>query len=207
VDAGRRQLARDNPWNKELRQKGALRQVLVALQDFVREAQLAQVDICSLTNALATALGRDIADVCHASMWLTRVKDAGPAWELCPRGSYYVIPSPPKGKEQLPFGALPRLKSICDRYVVTLSDAPRLVPEPPMRWLTREGDWAHQILDVRVRDVFASSESVRYFTAFAASEREGTPELLWVKALKPIGALLRGAIAQLGLQAWISDPF
>ena len=60
---------------------------------------------------------------------------------------------------------------------------------------------AHQILDVRVRDVFASSETARYFTAFARSEREGTPELLWAKAAKPIAALLRGAIAQLGLQA------
>ena len=63
------------------------------------------VDICSLTNALATALVADIADVCHASMWLTRVKMV--AW----RGSFalaartYVIPSPPKGQEQLPFGS------------------------------------------------------------------------------------------------------
>lgn len=163
-------------WNRHLTQGVLLPLVIPALEHYVAEAGLSEVDCAALTQALAATqwFARFRPFVCTTDAWVRMLlADAKPTWARITGGDrdrLRPFPTPPKSAPERPWQVFPRLRVL--DILAFDGDAPSLTGQP-CQWSEAE----LRSLLAEVSGPFSDGPRMDYLGAFLDCPRGARPYL------------------------------
>lgn len=185
-------------WNYALFVSGTLPLIIPALNRFVKEGNLSEEKVRSLTEALekSDTFKQYRDSICEATQWVRRLTDCGTAWEQL--GSSHTeileIPPPPDSAPNRLDEVFPNLRELARQHVITFCDAPRLTAQKTA------SKWTPELLTqmlhaVPVETVFENRGMLEYFVDFLKDCAQDTG----FDVLKALQELIRKALNAISL--------
>lgn len=180
VDAGRRTLdfgnwltSDDTPhseldvrrrWNRSLAEEGTFLLVLLALKEFVAEANLAFHEVRNLTDGIRKLkLFRDHRkNICKENQWIPRITIKGVEWIMVDsRQPIFELIEPTEELNSFHYEVFPALEKIVCEHHLVFKDWPRLTDARLQAW---GKPMLKKLLEVDVQKIFCQANTIKYFT-------------------------------------------
>lgn len=199
LDAGRKDIftATDEApsvealWNQALEGKGTFPLLLPALDYFVQELELTDLEVHDLTYALlrSSVIKDRLPTVCERLQWIYRLHKGGAKWELLQSDRpVRILPRPPTSDSTIAFQVFPKLEEVTQSVAVTYAGSPRLARQEPVEW----AEDSDALLEyATAQSVFGDQKRLNYFNEFLSQEREELGDVSWQKII----AIARSALS------------
>lgn len=185
-------------WNYELFVRGTLSLVIPALNGFVKEGNLSEEKVRSLTKALekSDTFSQHREFICRDTQWVRKLTASGTAWKQLdsPHAEILEIPPPPNSAPNRPDEVFPNLREIASEHVIVFHEDPRLTTQKAA------SKWSPELLAqmlhaVPVETVFENRSMLKYLVGFLKACAQNTR----FDVLEAIQGLVLKAFNRIGL--------